>query len=412
MNQFIKPPGTINKAHLTISGSKSETNRLLILQKLYPNLILENCSDADDSKLLSAALKGNETKINIHHAGTAMRFLTAYFASLEGQIVHLTGSERMQERPMKILVDALKQLGANIEYQNKQGFPPLSIKGKKISSSKVSLPANVSSQFITALMLIAPKLENGLEINLEGEITSVSYIMMTLELLKKLEITASFDFDSIKIKNKSIIKDQNIIIESDWSSASYIYSIVALSPIGCEITLSSFNPNSIQGDSILTSIYKDFGVETTFEENSIKIKKIARVYKSIRLNLQNTPDLAQTIVVTCFGLGVGCNISGLSTLLIKETNRLEALLLELGKLGTTVFITNDSFVLSPSTKIIPNQIIETYNDHRMAMAFAPLGLLVPIEIKNSEVVSKSYPNFWKDLKAIGFQLEERENSLL
>ena len=412
MNQFIKPPVAINKAHLTISGSKSETNRLLILQKLYPNLTLENCSDADDSKLLSAALTGNETKINIHHAGTAMRFLTAYFASLEGQIMHLTGSERMQERPIKILVDGLKQLGADIKYQNKQGFPPLLIKGKKLSSSKVALPANVSSQFITALMLIAPKLENGLEIKLEGEISSASYIMMTLELLKKLEITASFDLDSIKIKNKSIIKDQNIKIESDWSSASYIYSIVALSPIDTEITLSSFNPNSFQGDAILTTIYKDFGVETTFEENSIRIKKVARVYKSIRLNLQNTPDLAQTIVVTCFGLGVGCNISGLSTLLIKETNRLEALQIEIGKLGTTVFTTNDNLVLSPSTKIIPNQIIETYNDHRMAMAFAPLGLLVPIEIKNSEVVSKSYPNFWNDLKSIGFQLEERQNILL
>ena len=403
---------------LQITGSKSETNRLLLLQALYPNLILENTSNSDDSEVMMKALQNsqlathNSQLIDVHHAGTAMRFLTAFFAIQEGKDlsdvseVVLTGSGRMKERPIKILVDALIQLGAEITYEENEGFPPIRIKGKKITQNKVSLPANVSSQYISALLLIAPKFEKGLELTLEGEITSIPYIKMTLALLNEIGVETSFENNKIKVTHHpSSIIHIPITVESDWSSASYWYSIVALSEIGFQVTLSSYKKNSLQGDCALIEIYKDFGVETTFNnDNSITISK-ERIHNSQltthNSQLNNSPDIAQTIAVTCFGLGMGCDLYGLHTLKIKETDRLEALKTELTKLGAVVVVTNESLHLKPSTHINENIAINTYQDHRMAMAFAPLALKVPIKINEAEVVSKSYPDFWEDLKKIG-----------
>lgn len=398
------------KSKIEITGSKSETNRLLVLQALYPNLVLENSSTSDDSEVMIKALNTQYPKIDVHHAGTVMRFLTAYFAIHEGNEVQLTGSSRMKERPIQILVEALNQLGAEILYLEKEGFPPLKIKGKKLTESKVSLPANVSSQYISALLLIAPKLENGLELTLEGEITSVSYIKMTLALLNEMGITTSFIENKITIKPQFAIQNSQFTIESDWSSASYWYSIIALSEIGSQITSSSFKENSLQGDAVLVEMYKYFGVETIFNDNnSITISKInTKFQKSFNFNLQSSPDIAQTIAVTCLALGISCHLTGLHTLKIKETDRLEALKIELTKLGAAISITNDSLILEQSENIKPNIRISTYQDHRMAMAFAPLALKVPIIIENAEVVSKSYPTFWEDLKQFGFVLEENE----
>jgi 3-phosphoshikimate 1-carboxyvinyltransferase len=346
--------------------------------------------------------------INIHHAGTAMRFLTAYFAIQEGTEVILTGSSRMKERPIQILVEALRQLGAAISYEEKEGFPPLRITGKKITKSKVSVPANVSSQYISALLLIASKLENGLEVTLEGAITSMPYIRMTLDLLNQIGVQTVVNDNKITVSpTTNNQQPTTITVESDWSSASYFYSIIALAKVGTEITLSSYKQNSLQGDSELVGIYKNFGVETTFENNKICLKKTNNPHPTtINQALNNTPDIAQTIAVTCFGLGLACHLTGLHTLKIKETDRLAALKTELTKLGALVKITEDSLSIAASNFIQPSIKIDTYNDHRMAMAFAPLALKTDLVIEDSDVVSKSYPHFWTDLKSIGFHISE------
>ncbi len=390
---------------IAISGSKSETNRLLLLQALYPNIQLQNTSNSDDSLVMEKALSSSEETINIHHAGTAMRFLTAYFAAQEGRTVVLTGSSRMKERPISILVEALRQLGAKIEYLENEGFPPLKITGQKITASKVALQANVSSQYISALLLIASKLENGIEITLEGPLTSIPYINMTLALLQEIGIETAFEGNTIRVKPSTNHQPITLTVESDWSSASYFYSIVALSEVGTTIRLSSYKKNSLQGDSALVTLYENFGVTTTFDGNTICLTKTYNVQPTpYTLQLNNTPDIAQTIAVTCLGLGLGCHLSGLHTLKIKETDRLEALQMELTKLGAEVTVTEDTLTLKATTSIPSNVKIGTYTDHRMAMAFAPLALKVPIVIKDAEVVSKSYPNFWSDLKAVGFQI--------
>ena len=390
---------------IAISGSKSETNRLLLLQALYPNIQLQNTSNSDDSLVMEKALSSSEETINIHHSGTAMRFLNAYFAAQEGRTVVLTGSSRMKERPISILVEALRQLGAKIEYLENEGFPPLKITGQKITASKVALQANVSSQYISALLLIASKLENGIEITLEGPLTSIPYINMTLALLQEIGIETAFEGNTIRVKPSTNHQPITLTVESDWSSASYFYSIVALSEVGTTIRLSSYKKNSLQGDSALVTLYENFGVTTTFDGNTICLTKTYNVQPTpYTLQLNNTPDIAQTIAVTCLGLGLGCHLSGLHTLKIKETDRLEALQMELTKLGAEVTVTEDTLTLKATTSIPSNVKIGTYTDHRMAMAFAPLALKVPIVIKDAEVVSKSYPNFWSDLKAVGFQI--------
>ncbi len=404
--QFLKS-SVKTGSHISISGSKSETNRLLLLQALFSGISLKNVSNSDDSEAMAKALSSSSDVIDIHHAGTAMRFLTAYFSIQENKEVILTGSFRMKERPISILVDALRQLGSAIEYLEQDGFPPLKITGKKLVKNKVTLKANVSSQYISALLLIAPKLENGIEITLEGEITSVPYIKMTLDLLNEAGIETAFANNAITVNPKfQIPHPTSIIIESDWSSASYFYSVIALSEIGTQITLSSYKASSFQGDSALAEIYKNFGVETVFIGNEITLRKDNYQLSTINCQLNKTPDIAQTIAVTCFGLGIPCHLTGLHTLKIKETDRLEALKAELEKLGAKVSITNDSLILEASSKINQNIKVATYNDHRMAMSFAPLALKVPIIIENAEVVSKSYPDFWNDLKSIGFAFQE------
>ena len=313
----------------------------------------------------------------------------------------------MQNRPIEILVNALKELGASISYESVEGYPPIKIKGRRINKNKVQINGNVSSQYISSLLLISSKLENGLEIKLIGEITSIPYIKMTLALMNQLGIETTFKGQIIKVHPLKDKKFQTIIVESDWSSASYFYSIIALSEIGSEIRLSSYKKQSLQGDSVLASIYMYFGVTTIFRENEIVLKKNTKsMSSSLKLDLNKAPDIAQTIAVTCFGLGVSCELIGLHTLKIKETDRLEALQKELTKLGALISVTDDSLFLEANSKIFSNISIETYNDHRMAMAFAPLGIKVPIKILDAEVVTKSYRNFWKDLHQIGFQLNK------
>jgi 3-phosphoshikimate 1-carboxyvinyltransferase len=393
--------------NITISGSKSESNRLLILQKLFPEIAIENLSDSDDSVHMQHALSTNEKIVDIGHAGTAMRFLTSYFAANNGRETLLTGSERMQNRPIEILVNALKDLGATISYEDKVGYPPIRIQGTKITTEKVQINGNVSSQYISSLLLIASKLENGLEIELIGEITSIPYIKMTLSLLTQLEIKNSFEGNIIKVYPKKEIQNQTFVVESDWSSASYFYSIIALADVGSEINLSAYKKESLQGDSCLAEIYRHFGVETTFGENFISLKKVRLSnQETLEIDLKNAPDIAQTIAVTCFALGVACNLTGLHTLKIKETDRLVALNDELSKLGAIISVTDISLHLEKSSAIHKNIAIKTYNDHRMAMAFAPLALKVPIKILNSEVVTKSYQKFWDDMQQIGIKIDQ------
>ncbi|MEO9572185.1 MAG: 3-phosphoshikimate 1-carboxyvinyltransferase [Polaribacter sp.] len=395
------------KEKITISGSKSESNRLLILQNLFPKLSIENLSDSDDSVHMQHALSTNDEVVNIGHAGTAMRFLTSYFAVKEGREVVLTGSDRMQNRPIEILVDALKDLGTDITYEDKVGYPPIRIKGTKIIKNKVQINGNVSSQYISSLLLIASKLENGLEIELIGKITSVPYINMTLSLLTQLGIASSFEKNIIKVLPKKSIESKIVVVESDWSSASYFYSIATLASIGSEITLSAYKEESLQGDSCLAEIYQHFGVETTFGENTIILKKVKETKKeTLEIDLKNAPDIAQTIAVTCFAEGVACNLTGLHTLKIKETDRLVALHDELSKLGANISVTDVSLHLKVTSIINKNIAIKTYNDHRMAMAFAPLAFIVPINILNAEVVTKSYQKFWEDMQQIGIKIDE------
>ncbi len=394
---------------IIISGSKSETNRLLLLQALYPNLKIENASNADDTLVMQKALQfvGKVGEINVHHAGTAMRFLTAFFAMHEGLEVILSGSDRMHERPIKILVDALKQLGCNITYLKEEGFPPIKIIGKIPQNNNVLINANVSSQYITALMLVGASLPNGLQISLQGTITSLPYISMSLQILQEIGIQATFQKSTLHIPPTKQLSKNTFVVESDWSSASYFYSFIALSALGTQISLGYFKQNSLQGDAYLAKIYEQFGVQTTFVNNKIIVKKVQNhTIKKIDLNLNNTPDIAQTIIVTCLGLGITCNLTGLHTLIIKETNRLQALKTELQKFNTKVSITNNSIQLLNTVSFTQNAVvIDTYNDHRMAMAFAPLALKQQMVINNASVVTKSYPDFWNDIDTLLVDIE-------
>ncbi len=390
---------------IQISGSKSISNRLLILESLFKNIEIGNLSNSQDTSLLKKALSENTEVADIHHAGTAMRFLTSYYSIQEGKTTILTGSKRMKERPIKNLVTALQNLGVEIEYLENEGFPPLKIKGRKITQTKVDVPANISSQFITSLLLIAGKLENGLEINLVGEVTSRSYIEMTLNILTRFGIKNNFTGNTIKVEpfinhQSSII---NYEVESDWSSASYFYSFAALGRK--TIYLKSFYKESTQGDSAIANIYEDFfGIKTIFTEEKHKLTLQPdlnfKLPEKIVLDMNNCPDIAQTLCVTAAALKIPFEISGLGTLRVKETDRLLALHNELKKLGVETEFT-DLTIKSVSFDEPQKHIsIKTYQDHRMAMAFAPFCLVQELEIEDEEVVEKSYPEFWEDLKII------------
>ena len=399
---------------IQITGSKSETNRLLILQALFDGITLKNVSNSDDAQVMQKALSSSDEVVDIHHAGTAMRFLTAYFSIQEGRDTLLTGSARMQERPMAILVEALQELGAQITFTHNEGYPPLQIKGKALQRDEVTLKANVSSQYISALMMMGAKLDNGLTIHLDGKITSVPYINMTLALLHQLDIEATFEGQKIVIKpGRTSAVAREITVESDWSSASYFYSIVALSRkrnfnTPHAITIASYKESSLQGDAALREIYKQLGVVSSFagDKLTLSLNQDFELPETITLDLANSPDIAQTIAVSCLGLGVGCHLTGLHTLKIKETDRLEALREEITKLGGSIMVTDQDLTLLPQKAAINENItIATYHDHRMAMAFAPLALQVPLLIEDAGVVSKSYPDFWTDLEVLGFGQE-------
>jgi hypothetical protein len=390
-----------NNLTLNIGGSKSETNRLLLLQSLYPNLQIENASPSKDSEAMYRGLHSGESTIDIGDAGTAMRFLTAYYAACQNKDVILTGSARMQERPIGILVEALRQLGAAIYYSKGEGFPPLHIQGKQLEGGTLSIKANVSSQYISALLLVAPSFANGLSLHLDGEITSFPYLRMTLSLLNELGIVGTFEDNTFTIEHTPAVAPQMIVVEPDWSSASYFYSMVALSPVGTSLYMNHYKERSLQGDRIVADIYQSFGVRTIFWGDKIQLIKERNLLSPIfSYNLMDCPDIAQTIAVTCFGLGIECFLSGLHTLNIKETNRLEALKNELTKLNAEVHISKEEIWVGSARKITRNISIDTYNDHRMAMAFAPLALKVPIIINDVEVVEKSFPDFWELFESI------------
>ena len=403
----IKPSDLLKNSSIKISGSKSESNRILILNSIYKNIKVSNLSNSDDTILLKSALDNLNEKIDIHHAGTAMRFLTAYLSTVEGKRFILTGSKRMKERPIGILVEALKDLGFKINYLEKNGFPPLKISGNKSKISNISLDSNVSSQFISALILIAPTLENGLKIKLEGKIVSKPYLNLTLKVLKKIGISYSFKKNIIEIKNVKKIRNNDYLIESDWTSLSYFYSIVAVNK-KINIKLNNFFKDSFQGDSILNKIFIDLGVETKFLNASEILLSPIKKYKkpnNLSLNLIDSPDLAQTIAVTCMALKIPVEITGLQTLKIKETDRILALNNELTKFGAKIKYDDSSIVIYTPKEFKKNINIDTYNDHRMALSVAPLGLIVPITINDPDVISKSFPEYWNNLSQLGFNLK-------
>jgi len=389
---------------LLLSGSKSESNRALLLQALFPDMTIGNLAIADDTRIFQKALLNMSPLFDVHHAGTAMRFLTAYFATQRGVDLTLLGSERMCERPIGVLVEALRALGADITYTQNEGYPPLRIRGRALKGSQVSLRGDVSSQYASALLLIAPSLPKGLTLNLTGEITSLPYLQMTVRFLQYMlgENVAQFvDEHTIIVKPCDELLHDHWQVESDWSSASYWYSCVALSQVGTQLKLSHFKQDSLQGDSALQQLYLPLGVRTIFQGTTLVIEKVnTPTTAHYTAHLNNTPDIAQTIAVTCLGLGIGATLTGLHTLKIKETDRLQALKNEMEKLGATVTITEDSLELAAGAQLGSGVSISTYNDHRMAMAFAPLLLKTSFEIADKEVVSKSYPNFWDDFAEV------------
>ncbi len=412
------------KGTIHLTGSKSECNRALIIEALSNGKVkVENISDAADTVVLSEVLsrqwaagsgqaKSGETRslltthnsptINIGPAGTAMRFLTAYF-TLQDEEVILTGSERMKQRPIGILVDALRELGAVIEYVENEGFPPIKLKGSfEQLSNKVNIKGNISSQYITALLLIAARLPFGLELHIEGELTSRPYVEMTLAMLQTAGIQHTWEDNVISIPNQEFA-ETSLHIEPDWSAASYWYAIAALAD-EAEIFLPGLTQYSLQGDSVITEIMANFGITSQFKDGGVYLQKeVKPIFRKI-FDLKECPDLAQTIIVVCkAALGHEATFTGLETLKIKETDRIKALQNELAKIGVKLIEKGMVYKLDCSEKFIPERIfVDTYEDHRMAMAFAPLALLInEVEIEDADVVEKSYPAFWKDLEKVG-----------
>ena len=409
----ITPPANIN-AQIMLPASKSISNRALIINALangtHP---LENLSDCDDTQVMLRALQAQPGEtIDIMAAGTAMRFLTAYLSVTPGDRI-ITGTQRMKQRPIGILVDALRELGANIEYVEKEGFPPLRIQGTTLTKSHISLPGNISSQYISALLMIAPTLKNGLQVTLTGDIISRPYIDLTLQLMKDFGAQASWLNDhELKVEPQPY-RSTPYYIEGDWSAASYWHEIVAFSK-DATITLPSLFRKSYQGDSKMADQFAQLGARTSYKENGITIlkPKMVDISQAIHVNLDftNQPDLAQTFVVTCALQNITFRFTGLQTLKIKETDRIAALICEMKKLGYVLHEAEDSILYWNGERCERSgEAIDTYEDHRMAMAFAPACLVMDnICINNPQVVSKSYPRYWDDLKAAGFTIEEEE----
>lgn len=406
----ISRPDKKLKGTIHLTASKSESNRVLIIRALcrqpFP---VENLATAKDTQILQEALAGSSSEINVGPAGTTMRFLTALFA-VTGGCRLITGSERMKQRPIGILVNALRKLGASISYTGKEGYPPLKIEGRDLTGGALEVDGNISSQYISALLLIAPMLHDGLELHLKGNVTSVPYIQMTLSVMERCGIKHSWVDNVISIPKQEYIRNEPYRIEADWSAASYYYSMAALAD-DVDLVIMGLEKHSIQGDSILADLYASFGVRTEFIEKGIRLSKGGDVVKTFTYDFTNCPDIAQTVAVTAAALGIPAHLGGLHTLKIKETDRIIALKNELKKLGADVTATEDSLAIAPhdpfqhSSVPIGNCTIMTYDDHRMSMSFAPLGLLSKIAIEDPKVVEKSYPGFWNDLRSLGFDIE-------
>jgi 3-phosphoshikimate 1-carboxyvinyltransferase len=409
MNYLVTSNKKEFKAEINLTSSKSESNRLLIIKALSKNkVIIDNLSDSDDTKTLTELLNLIENPdikiLDTGAAGTTFRFLVSYLSIKTRTTKTLTGSERMKERPIKDLVDALRNLGAEINYLDKEGYPPLKITGKELINNEIDISGSISSQYITSLMLIAPYLKNGLTINIKDKISSKPYIDMTLKILNYFDIKAYWKDNSIIIHHGEYIS-KKYMVEGDWSSASYLYEILAFSK-NSEITINGLRKNSLQGDSVISEIMQNFGIETTFKENSVSIKNTGRIVDYFEYDFSNCPDIAQTIAVTCAGLGIHAKLSGLESLKVKETDRVQALINELTKLGINIFESDTNTLEINSGNIKENVLINTYKDHRMAMAFTPLSLICnSIMIEDPKVVAKSYPNFWKDIKELGIYEE-------
>ena len=401
---------------IQLPASKSISNRALIIYALSGGRNLpQNLSDCDDTEVIIEALRYMPDEINIKAAGTAMRFMTAYLSVMRGTHV-ITGTERMQHRPIAILVDALRKLGAQIEYVGQEGFPPLKITGYKLQGGELSIPGNVSSQYISALLMIGPMLEQGLTLQLTGDIISRPYIDLTLWMMGEFGAEAKWSSaDTITVAHKPY-KSRDYFIESDWSGASYWYEMVALSKDrDAEVKLTGLMDGSMQGDSTTRYIFSLLGVKTTFETQKkgvpqmVTLKKNGRGVGKLEYDFVNAPDLAQTFVVTCAALDIPFHFKGLSTLKIKETDRIAALKKEMLKLGYVIHDANDSELYWDGERCEPDLQagIDTYEDHRMALAFAPYALRQDgLIINNPQVVTKSYPKFWDDLKLVGFNIEE------
>jgi 3-phosphoshikimate 1-carboxyvinyltransferase len=412
MKYIVEPPlNSVVKGTITLNSSKSIANRVLIIRALCGDSFeIDNLSNADDTVLLNSLLASDGSILDAGAGGTTFRFLTAFLSTREGRTVTLTGSERMQQRPIRLLVDALRQLGADITYLNNDGFPPLLIKGKSLKGGKVAIPADTSSQYISALMMIGPMLRNGLELHLVGEIVSLPYITMTIRIMQYFGAEVVMNGNVIRI-GEGQYQSKPFFVEADWSAASYFYSIVALSS-DASITLNGLEKDSVQGDAVISDIMSPW-VETVFDHQSVHLRKVKQVDvdQMFQYDFIQCPDLAQTVVAAMAFKGINARLNGLKTLLIKETDRVNALHQELNKYGATFtdsgtdewYLNADS--LQSCQQTIP--LIHTYEDHRMAMAFAPLCLTTSVMyIDEPNVVSKSYPAYWKDLQALGFKVTE------
>ena len=417
MRYKLSAPATFHTT-IQLPASKSISNRALILHALAQGHITPtNLSDCDDTCVMIKALDGNPEHIDILAAGTAMRFLTAYLSVTPGTRI-ITGTERMQQRPIRILVDALRELGAQIEYAGNEGFPPLRITGTILTGEEISLAGNVSSQYISALLMIGPILKNGLRLNLTGEIISRPYINLTLQLMKEFGADAAWSSKSSITVRPGKYRDIPFTVESDWSGASYWYQMVALiqdnekkESTKTEIKLPGLLPRSYQGDSRGAEIFAKLGVHTTYTDQGVILTKMGTPVTCLKEDLVDIPDLAQTFVVTCCLMNIPFRFTGLQSLKIKETDRIQALITELNKLGYVVKSEQDSILIWNGERCEPasHPVIATYEDHRMAMAFAPAILRTPsIRIADPQVVSKSYPGYWEDLKQVGFGIEIEE----
>ena len=414
MQYTIISPTRLN-ANIQLPASKSVSNRALIIYALSGGYKLpQNLSDCDDTEVIINAIRYMPEVIDIKAAGTAMRFMTAYLSVMRGTHV-ITGTDRMKHRPISVLVDALRKLGAQIEYVGEEGFPPLRITGSTLEGGLLEIPGNISSQYISALLMIGPILEKGLELRLTGDIISRPYIDLTLWMMREFGADADWSAgDTISVKPQPY-SNRDYVIENDWSGASYWYEMVALSQDReATVRLSGLMDGSKQGDSVVKYIFSLLGVKTSFESRDgerlqvVTLKRSGRCVPRLEYDFVNSPDLAQTVVVACCAKGVPFHFRGLSTLKIKETDRIEALKKELLKLGYVLKDINGSELVWDGTRCEPQKhaVIDTYEDHRMALSFAPLGLLKPIVINNPQVVTKSYPRFWDDLKMAGFEITE------